>query len=171
MSVVIKVINLSWLWPIWIVLMMALGATTAWSSRVHPSSRPATASLSSLAQTTSTNADGDGQRPDGSRLSIRSDRQEMNEEDGILTAEGQVQITYPAYNLTATADHAQYFTREGRLILSGSVEVKQNGGNSIRGERLVYTTQSKTFVVESKPGEQVHSTYDLSSPTQEVLTP
>lgn len=97
----------------------------------------------------------------------------MNEETGILTAKGRVLITYPAYDLTARADHAQYFTREGRLVLSGNVQVTQKGGNSIRGERLVYTTQSQTFVVESKPGEQVHGTYDLSSPTptQEVLTP
>lgn len=149
--------------------MMALAATTAWPSRAQPFHPPSNLSLPSLAQTTDANPD--GQRSDSGRISIRSDQQEMNEEEGILTAEGRVQITYPAYKLTATADHAQYFTREGRLILSGSVEVRQNGGNSIRGERLVYTTQSRTFVVESKPGEQVHSTYDLSSSTQEVLTP
>lgn len=149
--------------------MMALAATTAWPSRAqsfHPSSN---VSLPSLAQTIDANPD--GQRSDSGRISIRSDQQEMNEEEGILTAEGRVQITYPAYKLTATADHAQYFTREGRLILTGGVEVKQTGGNSIRGERLVYTAQSRTFVVESRPGEQVHSTYDLSSPTQEALTP
>ena len=149
--------------------MMAPAATTAWPSRAQPFHSPSAVSLPSLAQTTDANPDGQG--PDGGRIRIRSDRQEMNEEEGILTAEGRVQITYPAYNLTATADHARYFTREGRLILSGSVEVRQNGGNSIRGERLVYTTRSRTFVVEPKPGEQVHSTYDLSSPTREVVTP
>lgn len=149
--------------------MMALTATAAWPSRAQPFHPSSSVSLPSLAQTTGTNPD--GQRPGSRRISIRSDQQEMNEEEGILTAQGRVQITYPAYNLTATADHAQYFTREGRLILSGSVEVRQKGGNSIRGERLVYTAQSRTFVVESKPGEQVHSTYNLSSPTQEVLTP
>lgn len=150
--------------------MMALAATTAWPGRAQPFHPPSSAvPLPSLAQTTDANPD--QQRPDRNRISIRSDQQKMNEEEGILTAEGRVQITYPAYNLTATADQAQYFTREGRLVLSGSVEVRQDGGNSTRGERLVYTTQSRTFVVESKPGEQVHSTYNLSSPTQEVLTP
>ena len=149
--------------------MMTLAATTAWPGRAQLFRLSSIISLPSLAQTTGANPD--GQQPDGRRISIRSDQQEMNEEKGILTAEGRVQITYPAYNLTATADRAQYFTREGRLILSGSVEVTQNGGNSIRGERLVYMRQSQTFVVESKPGEQVHSTYDMSSPTRGVLTP
>lgn len=151
---------------------MALATTTAWPSRAQPPHPLSTNSLpSGLAQATGANPD--GQWPDGSRITIRSDQQEMNEEKGILTAEGRVQITYPAYKLTATADHARYFTREGKLILSGSVEVRQTGGNSIRGERLVYTAQSRTLVMESKPGEgeQVHSTYDLSSPTQEGLTP
>ena len=149
--------------------MMALAATTAWPSSAPPSSPPSTVSFPSQAQ--ATGAGPEGQPPAGSRISIRSDQQEMNEEKGILTAAGRVQITYPAYGLTARADHAQYFTREGRLILSGSVEVRQNGGNTIRGERLVYTAESQTFVVEPKPGEQVHSTYNLSSPIQEVPTP
>ncbi|OOV31354.1 hypothetical protein BV61_04535 [Candidatus Synechococcus spongiarum LMB bulk15M] len=154
------------------VLVMALAATAAWSGKAQPSHQPSSSSsLPSVARTTGTNPDGDGQRSEGRRISIRSDQQEMNEEEGILTAEGRVQITYPAHNLTATANHAQYFTREGRLVLSGSVEVRQKGGNSIRGERLVYTEQSRTFVVESRPGEQVHSIYDLSSPNQEELAP
>ena len=148
---------------------MALATTTVWPSRAQPSHIPSTSPSPSLAQVTGTNPG--GQRPDGGRISIRSDRQEMNEEKGILTAEGRVLITYPIYNLTAMADRAQYFTREGRLVLSGSVEVRQNGGNSIRGERLVYTEQSQTFVVDPKPGEQVHSTYNVSSPNQEELAP
>ncbi|KKZ14915.1 MAG: hypothetical protein TH68_03305 [Candidatus Synechococcus spongiarum 142] len=149
--------------------MIALATTTVWPSRAQPSHIPSTSPSPSLAQITGTNPD--GQRPDGGRISIRSDRQEMNEEKGILTAEGRVLITYPIYNLTAMADRAQYFTREGRLVLSGSVEVRQNGGNSIRGERLVYTEESQTFVVDPKPGEQVHSTYNVSSPNQEELAP
>ncbi|WP_143324569.1 LptA/OstA family protein [Candidatus Synechococcus spongiarum] len=149
--------------------MMALAATTGRAGIYQPFHPPSTISVPSLAQTTDTNPD--GQRPDSDRITIRSDRQEMNEEEGILTAEGRVRIVYPAHDVTATADHARYFTREGRLILSGGVEVKQTGGNSIRGERLVYTSQSRTFVVESRPGEQVQSTYDLSSPTRETLTP
>lgn len=162
-------INLSWLWPTWLVLMMALAATTGRPGRCQPFHPPSTVSVPSLAQTTDANPD--EQRPDSGWITIRSGRQEMNEEEGILTAEGRVQITYPAHDLTATADHAQYFTREGRLILTGGVEIKQKGGNSIRGERLVYTAQSRTFVVEARPGEQVHSTYDLSSPTQQALIP
>ncbi|MCY3536185.1 MAG: LPS-assembly protein LptD [Synechococcus sp. SB0676_bin_10] len=158
-------INLPWLRSTWLVLLTALAATTVWPGRAQPSHTSSTRSLPSLAQTTG-GANPDGQGPAGGRITIRSDQQQMNEAKGVLTAEGRVLITYPAYNLTATADHAQYFTREGRLILSGSVEVRQNGGNSIRGERLVYTEQSRTFVVESKPGEQVHSTYNLSSPHQ-----
>lgn len=153
---------------------MALATTTAWPGSAQPSPTPSSSPSPSLAQTIDANPD--GQRPGSNRISIRSDRQEMNEEKGVLTAEGRVLITYPAYDLTATADHARYFTREGRLVLTGSVQVRQSGGNSIRGERLVYTEQSQTFVVDPKPGEQVHSTYNLSSPQlssphQEGLAP
>ena len=157
------------------VLTTALAATTAWSGNTQlPQQDPSASSLPSVAQTTGAHPDGqqpDGEEPDDGRITIRSDQQEMDEEEGILTAEGRVRITYPARNLTATADHARYFTREGRLVLSGNVEVRQKGGNSIRGERLVYTEQSRNFVVEAKPGEQVHSTYDLSSPQQEESAP
>jgi len=163
------VINQSWLWPTWLVLLAALAVTPVRPGPARASHSLSTGSLPSLAQTTG--ADPGGQPPAGGRITIRSDQQEMNEEKGILTAEGRVLITYPVYNLTATADHARYFTREGRLILNGDVEVIQSGGNSIRGERLVYMEQSRTLVVESKPGEQVHSTYNLSSLRQEEPAP
>ncbi|WP_051506178.1 LptA/OstA family protein [Candidatus Synechococcus spongiarum] len=163
------VINPSWFRPTWLVLLTALATTTVRPGQARPAHVSSAGSLPALAQTAGANPG--GQPPPGGRITIRSHQQEMNEEKGILTAEGRVLITYPAYNLTATADHAQYFTREGRLILNGSVEVMQNGGNRIRGERLVYTEQSRTFVVEAKPGEQVHSTYNLPSPRQEGLAP
>lgn len=148
--------------------MMALAATTGRPSKAQPFHHPpSTVSLPSLAQAT-TNANPNGQASDSRRIRIRSDQQEMNEEEGILTAAGRVQITYPGHAITATADHAQYFTREEKLILTGNVQVTQRGGNSVRGERLVYTSQSQTFVVEAKPGEQVQSTYTLSSPSQET---
>ncbi len=151
---------------------MVLTGSTTWMAKAQTPSQPRVPLLL-LAQTTNTEPDlQDLRSPQGdSRINIRSDRQEMDEEKGILTASGQVQITYPAYNLTATAAQAQYFTRERRLILSGGVEVIQTGGNRIHGERLIYAADSQTLTVEPKPGEQVHSTYNLSPPTQQVLTP
>ena len=87
-------IHPSWLWPAWLVLTMALAATTARPGRAQPFHLPSTVSVSSLAQATDANPD--GQPQDSGRISLRSDRQEMNEEEGILTATGRVRITYPA---------------------------------------------------------------------------
>lgn len=103
---------------------------------------------------------------DGSRhkVTIRSDLQEVDEQRGIITAVGHVFIAYPAQQLEATAQQAQYFREEARLVLSGDVEVVQAGRNSIRGERLFYDLDKQKLTVLPGPGGQVLSRYNIVTP-------
>ena len=107
-----------------------------------------------------------GEGADGSRhkVTIRSDLQEVDEQRGIITAVGRVFIAYPAQQLEATAQQAQYFREEARLVLSGDVEVIQAGRNSIRGERLFYDLDKQKLTVLPGPGGQVLSRYNIVTP-------
>jgi lipopolysaccharide export system protein LptA len=65
----------------------------------------------------------------------------------------------------ATARQAQYFSREGRMVLSGDVDVIQDSGHSIRAERLVYLVASERIVADPAPGQQVITHYRMNAPT------
>lgn len=94
----------------------------------------------------------------GGALTVRSDIQEANSETGVITARGNVQINYPAKQLQATATQAQYFTKEGRLVLSGNVYVLQNG-NSMRAETMTYLIEEGRFIATPQGAGQVESIY------------
>jgi len=94
----------------------------------------------------------------GGALTVRSDIQEANSETGVITARGNVQIDYPARQLQATAAQAQYFTKEGRLVLSGDVYVLQNG-NSMRAETMTYLIDEGRFIATPQGKGQVESIY------------
>ncbi|MBE9153523.1 LPS-assembly protein LptD [Cyanobium sp. LEGE 06113] len=98
-------------------------------------------------------------------VTIESDLQSADNATGILSASGNVRIVYGDQGVVATARQAQYFSREGRLVLSGDVDVLQGDGNSIRAERLVYFVENERLVAESAPGEQVTTLYRFP-PTQ-----
>jgi lipopolysaccharide export system protein LptA len=94
-------------------------------------------------------------------VSIESDLQKADNATGILTATGNVRILYPDQRVVATARQAQYFSREGRLVLSGDVDVVQGEGHSIRAERLTYLVQNERLLAEPSPGDQVITRYRL----------
>ncbi len=98
-------------------------------------------------------------------LTVRSDVQEADARTGIITARGNVQINYPARDLQATANQAQYYSRERRLVLSGNVYVLQQG-NSIRGEVVTYNIDEGLFVAQPQPNRQVESIYLIPENTQ-----
>ena len=104
-------------------------------------------------------------------VSIESDVQKADNATGILTASGNVRIVYADRGVVATARQAQYFSREGRLVLSGDVDVIQGEGNSIRAERLIYMVQNERLVAEPAQGEQVLTVYRFPSPLQESPQP
>ena len=94
-------------------------------------------------------------------VSIESDVQQADNSTGIITASGNVRIVYPDQRVVATARQAQYFSREGRIVLTGDVDVIQPDGNAIRAERLTVLLNSKRVVAEPRRGQQVVSTLRL----------
>ena len=111
---------------------------------------------------------------DGRSITVTSDRQEANTETGIITAIGNVRITYPARQIQATAAQAQYFSQgQRRLILYGDVYVLQEG-NSIQAETITYLIDEGRFVAEPRSDRQVQSIYlisDPAAPTNPALVP
>lgn len=96
-------------------------------------------------------------------ISLKSDVQESNSQTGIITAKGNVTINYPARKIQATADRAEYYSRERRLVLTGDVYVIQEG-NSMRAETLTYLVDEERFIATPQENRQVESTYIINDP-------
>lgn len=97
-------------------------------------------------------------------VTIESDRQMADNSTGIVTAVGNVRIVYPDQRVVATARQAQYFSREGRVVLSGDVDVVQEDGHSLRAEQLVYLVDQERLEARPAAGQQVFSRYNLAAP-------
>jgi lipopolysaccharide export system protein LptA len=95
----------------------------------------------------------------GKPLQIRSDIQEYDAKTKVVTARGNVQMLYSARGIQATASQAQYFSNEQQIVLSGNVYILQQGGNSIRGERVTYLIDQGRFIAQPQSGRQVESIY------------
>ena len=90
-------------------------------------------------------------------LTIESDSQKADNVTGVIAAIGNVRILYPDRRLVATSRQAQYFTNEGRIVLSGDVDVVQEGGNLLRAERVIYMVDSEQVLAQPSNGQQVFS--------------
>ena len=91
------------------------------------------------------------------QVTIESDLQRADNKTGVITATGNVRIVYPEQKVVATARQAQYFSKEGRVVLSGDVDVVQTDGHSLRAERVTYDLNSQRLVAEPPSHEQVFS--------------
>ena len=100
-----------------------------------------------------------------SLVMIESDVQQADNQTGIVTATGNVRITYPAKGMVATSKQAQYFSKEGRLVLSGDVDVIDADGQRIRAERLVYQLDQERLLAQPAQGKQVMSKLKLNPPS------
>lgn len=109
--------------------------------------------------------------PTSGLVTIESDLQKADNTTGVVTATGNVRIVYPDQRVVATSRQAQYFSREGRVVLSGDVDVIQDSGHSIRAERLVVLVERERIVAEPAPGEQVITRYRLNAPLQQGPQP
>lgn len=89
-------------------------------------------------------------------LTLRADLQQANAVTGVVTARGNVQLSYPARQIQATAAQAQYFSRERRIVLSGNVYVLQEG-NSLRAETVTYLIDEGRFVALPQENRQVEA--------------
>jgi len=115
----------------------------------------------------------DGSSSDDGLITIESDSQTADNVTGVVTAVGNVRILYPSRGMVATSQQAQYFSREGRLVLSGDVDVVQQDGNTLRAERVTYDLEDERAVASPPDGGQVRSTMILRSDqsAQTPLTP
>ena len=90
-------------------------------------------------------------------VTIESDQQRADQLTGVVTATGNVRIVYPDEQVVATARQAQYFSKENRVVLSGDVDIVQEGGNLIRAERVVYLVDGERLIAIPPSGQQVFS--------------
>ncbi|WP_255110922.1 LPS-assembly protein LptD [Synechococcus sp. RedBA-s] len=91
------------------------------------------------------------------QVTIESDSQQADNVTGIITATGNVRIVYPDQRVVATSRQAQYFTREGMIILSGDVDVVQEDGNLLRADRVTYLVERERALAQPLEGQQVFS--------------
>ena len=98
-------------------------------------------------------------------VTIESDLQQADNTTGIVTATGNVRIVYPDQRVVATARQAQYYSKEGRVVLSGDVDVIQADGHTLKAERVVYDVNRERIRAEPSGGGQVFSRYRMASPT------
>jgi lipopolysaccharide export system protein LptA len=92
-------------------------------------------------------------------LTIRADVQEANSITGVITATGNVKMSYPARQIDAVAEQAQYFSREQRVVLTGNVVVTQEGVNSIKAQTVTYLVTEGKFVALPPNNQQVETIY------------
>lgn len=90
-------------------------------------------------------------------VTIESDQQQADQQTGVITARGNVRIVYPDERVVATARQAQYFSNEGRVVLSGDVDILQDGGNWLRAEQVIYLVDSERMQAIPARGQQVFS--------------
>ncbi len=95
-------------------------------------------------------------------LTLTSDVQEANTRTGVVTARGNVVVIYPARKLRATAAQAMYYSRQRRIVMSGNVEVDQEGGNSLKGETVTYLIDEGRFVATPPQNGRVQTVYRVT---------
>lgn len=100
--------------------------------------------------------------PTAGIVSIESDQQRADNLTGVITATGNVRIVYPDRRVVATARQAQYFSREGRVVLSGDVDVIQLEGPSIQADRITYLVDEERVIAEPAEGDQVLSRFPVA---------
>lgn len=98
-------------------------------------------------------------------VTIEADSQTADNATGIITARGNVRITYPDRQLVATSRQAQYFSKEGRLVLTGDVDVIDERGQRLQAERVVYLLDSERLLAQPPAGGQVLSRFRMPPPS------
>ena len=94
-------------------------------------------------------------------VTVESDLQQADNVTGVVTATGNVKISYPPKQVQAWARQAQYFTKEERIVLVGDVEVIQEGGNRLEAERVTYLVLEDRLIADPAAADQVLSKFKL----------
>jgi lipopolysaccharide export system protein LptA len=94
----------------------------------------------------------------GKGMTIFSNTQEANTKTELVTARGNVRLSYPDKKFQARANTAQYNIKDKQIVLSGNVLVVNNG-SSLQGDTITYLIEEGRFVAKQKPGIPVQSIY------------
>ena len=94
----------------------------------------------------------------GGALQLKASRVEANSNTGVVTAIGNVRIDYPSREIFATAAQAQYYSNEQRIVLSGNVDIIQEG-NTLQAETVTYLIAEGRFVATPGANSQVEAVY------------
>ena len=94
-------------------------------------------------------------------VTVESDLQQADNVTGVVTAFGNVRITYPGEASSSLGRQAQYFTKEERIVLIGDVDVVQEGGNRLNAERVTYLVLEDRLIADPAPGDQVFSKFKI----------
>jgi lipopolysaccharide export system protein LptA len=113
---------------------------------------------------------GQAQTGNPQAMQLRANVTRANAKTGVVVAQGDVQINYPARDIRATAAQATYFSKEARIVLSGNVIVLQEG-NSLRGEVITYLVNEGRFEAVPQAGQQVEAIYLVPADTSPVPAP
>lgn len=97
-------------------------------------------------------------------IQLKASRVEANSTTGVVTAVGSVRIDYPSRQIFATAAQAQYYSQEQRIVLSGNVDVIQEG-NTLQAETVTYLIEEGRFVATPGADSQVEAVYLLPDDT------
>ena len=100
----------------------------------------------------------------GRGLTILSNIHEANSKTEVVTATGNVRLSYPDKKLQARANTAQYNIKGKQIVLSGNVLVVNNG-SSLQGDTITYLIEKGRFVAKQKPGIPVQSIYIIPDKT------
>ena len=100
-------------------------------------------------------------------LTVVADSQSANTDTGVIVAEGNVTIRYPAKQVVGQSHKATYFTEEQRIVMEGAVDVTQ-GGNRLRAETVIYLLEDNTLEALPVAGGQVESVYVFPSEEEEA---
>ena len=128
---------------------------TAFSQVSWPDIGPDGTALSSL-----TRAEAQSSGSSGGAIQLKASRVEANSNTGVVTAIGNVRIDYPSRQIFATSSQAQYYSREQRIVLSGNVDVIQEG-NTLQAETVTYLIDEGRFVATPGAESQVEAVYIL----------
>jgi lipopolysaccharide export system protein LptA len=101
-------------------------------------------------------------QPNPQGLVIQADIQEANSKSEVVTARGNVRLNYPSRKVQASANLAQYYIKQKRIVLTGNVIINQNG-NTLEGESVIYLIEEGKFIANPKTKQQVISNYVLPS--------
>jgi lipopolysaccharide export system protein LptA len=101
-------------------------------------------------------------QPNPQGLVIQADIQEANSKSEIVTARGNVRLNYPSRKVQASANLAQYYIKQKRIVLTGNVIINQDG-NTLEGESVTYLIEEGKFIANPKTKQQVISNYVLPS--------